>query len=142
MHRATRHNHKRPDMYMVRAARRRAKASGIECTITAEDITIPKRCPLLGLRLKRRDKDCAPTLDRIDPAKGYIPGNVWVISMKANRIKNDATLEELEQLVFSLRAHDLMVHHKEEKSERTSVAVQRRRPAASAEDIPAIPEGS
>lgn len=45
----------------------------------------------------------SPTIDRINPKLGYIKGNVWVISNKANRFKNDATLEELELLVANLR---------------------------------------
>ena len=43
------------------------------------------------------------SLDRIDSSKGYIPGNVWVISRRANAIKSDATLEELELLVKNLK---------------------------------------
>lgn len=38
-------------------------------------------------------------LDRIIPAKGYVKGNVTWISGRANRIKYDATLEELKQIV-------------------------------------------
>jgi len=34
---------------------------------------------------------------------GYVKGNVWVISHRANRIKNDATLLELEKLVTALK---------------------------------------
>lgn len=39
----------------------------------------------------------------IDSSKGYIKGNVWVVSKRANTIKNNATLEELELLVANLR---------------------------------------
>lgn len=37
----------------------------------------------------------SPSLDRIDNRMGYVPGNVWVISWKANRMKSDASMEEL-----------------------------------------------
>ena len=84
-------------------ARKRAKKSGIECTITKEDIKLNKICPLLGIPIDYTSdkggagamKDNSPSLDRIDSSKGYTPDNVWVISRRANVIKNDATLEEL-----------------------------------------------
>jgi len=43
-------------------------------------------------------------LDRIDNNKGYIKDNVWVISRKANTIKNNASLEELKALVAALES--------------------------------------
>jgi hypothetical protein len=107
---ASRYDRANPERKMCRDAKRRALKNGIPFSITPEDIYIGKRCPLLEIELIPGDRDYAPTLDRIDPRKGYVPGNVWVISMKANRIKNNATVDELEQLVFSLRAHDLLTH--------------------------------
>lgn len=37
----------------------------------------------------------APSLDRIDPKRGYVPGNVVVISRMANTIKQDASLGQI-----------------------------------------------
>ncbi len=37
----------------------------------------------------------SPTIDRLDPSKGYVQGNVVVISNKANRIKSNATSDEV-----------------------------------------------
>jgi hypothetical protein len=55
-------------------------------------------CPVLGIELNyfntERMQDNSPTFDRIDSSKGYVPGNVCVISWKANRIKNDGSAEE------------------------------------------------
>ena len=96
-----------PEKKMVRDAKRRALKSGLAFNITHEDVVIPEVCPLLGLPLKRGDRDACPTLDRINSSRGYTRGNIWVLSMKANRIKNNATVEELEQIAFSLRAHTL-----------------------------------
>jgi len=48
-------------------------------------------------------KDNSPSLDRLDNTKGYIKGNIVVISNKANRLKGDATLQELERLVEWLK---------------------------------------
>ncbi|EHU5134485.1 TPA: hypothetical protein NKR24_002438 [Vibrio parahaemolyticus] len=87
---------------LVDNARRRAKRKGLECNITVEDISIPKSCPLLGVDFEFGDDGHlnlhSPSLDRIDNSKGYIKGNVAVISVRANRIKSTLTLQELELL--------------------------------------------
>ena len=57
---------------------------------------------LFGFELKREDKQtwmCAPSVDRIDSSKGYIKGNITVVSRRANILKRDATIDELEQLL-------------------------------------------
>jgi len=89
-------------------AKYRAKQKGFDFTIEQEDITIPETCPLLGIELVchrggGRNQGNSPSLDRIDPTKGYIKGNVWVISNRANTLKNDATIQELELLVENLK---------------------------------------
>ncbi len=92
---------------VLRAAQQRAKIRGLEFNIGLEDFDIPKLCPLLNIPLQNHIgesvlQDDSPSLDRIDSSKGYIPGNVWVISNKANRAKNNLTLSELQQLVANL----------------------------------------
>lgn len=62
-------------------------------------------CPLLGVELTYENcgQKAAPnnyaTLDRIDPTKGYVMGNVQIVSFRANTLKNSATLEELKTIV-------------------------------------------
>ena len=80
----------------------RCKRTGREFSIDLEDIFIPEKCPVFGFDLKREDKKtwmCAPSVDRIDSSKGYIKGNVTVVSRRANILKRDATVEELELLL-------------------------------------------
>lgn len=89
---------------MLSSARSRAKAKGVPFNLTADDIIIPEFCPALHVRLEHGDKDAAPSLDRIIPSKGYVRGNVIVLSNRANRIKNDATAEELHDLAEFLIA--------------------------------------
>lgn len=87
-----------PEKHLLQSSIQRAGRSGLEHTITLSDITIPSVCPLLKIPLKVGTKDnytSSPSLDRIDNTKGYIPGNVWVISSKANTMKNSATFAEL-----------------------------------------------
>lgn len=50
-----------------------------------------------------RKDESAAELDRLVPALGYVKGNVAFISRRINRLKNDATLQELERLVEWLK---------------------------------------
>lgn len=90
--------------YMLENAIRNSKRTGREVTITREDIIVPDTCPVLGIPLNkfctREDRDSAPSLDRIDNTLGYVPGNVIVVSMRANQLKGTATVEELEKVVI------------------------------------------
>jgi len=84
------------------AAKGRANRQGVPFDLTEEDVVFPEFCPILGIPLlfsKGGRTNNTPSLDRIIPEKGYTQGNVRVISWRANRLKNDATLEELEKLV-------------------------------------------
>jgi len=92
---------------MLDRSKSRAKRKGFEHNIDIDDIIVPAVCPLLNIPLFQGiDNVCpnSPTLDRIDSNKGYVKGNVWVISYKANTIKSNATVEELEQIARGLRA--------------------------------------
>lgn len=89
---------KYPERSLHRLAQKRSVQRGTLFTLRPEDIKIPKRCPVLGIELRvgnRELKDNSPTLDEIIPGKGYIKGNVRVISWRANRLKSDASLEEI-----------------------------------------------
>lgn len=86
---------------MVRNARHRADAEGLPFAITKADITIPSHCPILGIPLfrgPRGGRDHSPSLDKVRPELGYVPGNVIVISNRANRLKADATIKELRDI--------------------------------------------
>lgn len=85
-------------------AKRRAARKGLPFTITPADIVVPARCPLLDVPLELGTRSLyTASLDRIKPALGYVPGNVWVISWRANQIKSDLTLAQLEAFVGRLR---------------------------------------
>ncbi len=84
-----------------------AKKNNFPFNLAIEDITIPERCPVLGILLifgKESDninwRDNSPSIDKIIPELGYVRGNIIIVSYRANRIKNDATIDEL-QLVAS-----------------------------------------
>lgn len=72
-------------------------------SMVGENAELASHCPVFNIPL---DWSCmrnnggkplpnSPSLDRIDPERGYVKGNVWIISHRANTIKNDATHEEL-----------------------------------------------
>jgi len=90
-------------------AKRRAKEKGIEFSITEEDFNIPEFCPVTGLRLQRHEKCLrwdSPSLDRVNNSKGYIKGNVAVISNRANMIKKDASINEIEKLLIYMKSFE------------------------------------
>lgn len=80
-------------------ARTRAKQRGLDFNILKEDVIIPEYCSILNIKLDcslgKGRKQNGPSLDRIDPTKGYIKGNIQVISDLANRMKSEATVEQL-----------------------------------------------
>ena len=90
-----------PQHYLWYVARTRSRQNGTEFTITKDDIIIPKVCPILGLVLTKGNGYLhnSMSLDRVDNTRGYIPGNVRVISRKANIMKSDFTIETLEQII-------------------------------------------
>ena len=86
-----------PERSLFNSAKGRAKHKNIPFSVTIADIIVPEKCPYLGTKLVRGKgrTDASPSLDRIDNAKGYIPGNVEVISHRANTLKRDGTAFEL-----------------------------------------------
>lgn len=83
-----------------------AKKQGIPFTISIDDVVVPEFCPVLGIKIEpgRQGKgkgieDNSPSLDKFIPELGYVPGNIAVISWRANRLKHNATTNELEKVV-------------------------------------------
>jgi hypothetical protein len=85
---------------------RRARSSDIDFELTPEDIKFPDVCPVLGIKLSLNREGAkgmqanpnAPSIDRFDNSIGYTKENVRFISFRANRLKADATFEEIEAL--------------------------------------------
>ena len=82
-----------------------AAKRGIPFSLTLTDLnnlSFPVTCPIFGIELYF-NRSCASdnsySIDRIDSSRGYEIDNIIVISQRANRIKNNATFEELEKLV-------------------------------------------
>lgn len=97
-----------PRRKLYYGAKRRAKTDGHEFTIQIEDIVIPEFCPVFGIKIEDGTgtgcrgggvNDNSASLDRVDNSMGYVPGNVAVISRRANRAKNDSSASELVSLL-------------------------------------------
>ena len=91
-------------------AKERAKKRNILFDIDKEYLKsiYPKnnRCPILNIDFQlgflneiKKNKDYAPSLDRIIPDKGYVKGNLVIVSFIANRVKNNVSVETLEKIV-------------------------------------------
>ena len=91
-------------------AKERAKKRNILFDIDKEYLKsiYPKnnRCPILNIDFQlgflneiKKNKDYAPSLDRIIPSKGYVKGNLVIVSFIANRVKNNVSVETLEKIV-------------------------------------------
>ena len=88
--------------------KKRAKLAGVPFDLEPQDIKnklnlTNTKCPVLGVnmeisKLGSKNNDLTPSIDRIDPKKGYVKDNIIVVSMRANRIKNDATVDEIRKV--------------------------------------------
>ena len=102
---------------MLRRVRSRAIRSGLAFSITEADLLVdgkvPIICPVFGTPLVYTGGNGTPgkfrpetaSLDRIDNSLGYVPGNVMIISFRANRVKQDATLKEIQQIASYMWDH-------------------------------------
>lgn len=93
--------------------RQKAVSLSIPFTIDFDDLEKPEFCPVLGVKLnygcstgldgkQRRDPNKA-SIDKLIPEMGYVPGNVFVISWKANKLKSNMSIEELEKILDYMR---------------------------------------
>ena len=62
-------------------------------------------CPVLGIPMRNDVEQGHPQemhMDRMRPEFGYVPGNIRWVSGRANRLKNNATLEEVRLILADL----------------------------------------
>lgn len=95
---------------LINASKQRAILKNIEHTLTLDQIKsiypINGRCPVFGTILEFGDsgfRDNSPSIDKIDPKKGYTLDNVQILSWRANRLKVDASIQELELLLAFMK---------------------------------------
>jgi len=87
---------------LLRDAKCRAKKRNIKFTLTKEDLKelITNTCPILDMELVIGMENWydSPSLDRIDNTEGYEKGNVIMVSLMANSIKNQATPDQIQKV--------------------------------------------
>ena len=97
---------KSPEYIIWYRAKQNSKDRGLEFNISVEDIIIPSHCPYLNIPLLTEQSSHHSksyySIDRIDSSKGYIKGNIQIISLLANTMKNDATTEQLVMFANSI----------------------------------------
>lgn len=97
-----------PEVYLLYNPKARAKKNGWEFDLTPEDIVIPSHCPVLGVKLtppgtNGKDNNYGPSVHRVDPTKGYVKGNVMIVSWRANDLIKDGSLEEFKRITKFLK---------------------------------------
>ena len=87
--------------HTLESLRARAKKMNLPFDLEYEDLNIPEKCPVFGYTLERtiysqnKTRHLSPSVDRIDPNKGYTKDNIQIMSNLANVMKHDATPEQL-----------------------------------------------
>src|ERR1700677_2238105 len=96
---------KYPRRHLLYRAKQHARKFNREFNITLDDIPeIPEYCPVFpwikisvhvgrGRGLRNLS---SPSIDRIDCSKGYVKGNIRIISWRANCLRSNGTLKEFE----------------------------------------------
>lgn len=87
---------------ILQRVKTRSVLKGLEFNLQLEDIIVTDICPILGIPIKENSGGSGAyrdsiSLDRIDNSKGYIKGNVQVVSQLANSMKASANIEELQK---------------------------------------------
>ena len=97
----------------VSSAKARSKKRGIEFNLDTKHVyaITSTHCPVFGLEFlfggNKNIRPASPSMDRLDPSKGYIKGNVVVISMKANMIKNAYSSKDIAAVATWLASYGL-----------------------------------
>ena len=98
-----------PELRLLQSCKTRAKKDGLDFNLELSDIVIPDKCPLTGIKIelsvgvgRHRNN---PSIDRVDNSKGYVKGNVRVVSDLGNRMKSDANREELINFAMNIQGY-------------------------------------
>lgn len=84
---------------MINKTAQRANDAGLDFDIEVDDLIFPRFCPYLNTELTyvlgQGQLPTNASIDRVDSTKGYVKGNVQIISRLANTMKSNATIDQL-----------------------------------------------
>lgn len=99
-----------PEEYILKGTSSRVKDRGINFDLVIDDIVIPEVCPVFKTPLKFSEttrQATTPSIDRIDNSVGYTRKNISIISWRANRLKNNLTIEEVRNLLKYMEGNEV-----------------------------------
>lgn len=104
--RARYNGHRKNNPFLHKSTRARSRAQYLKVPFNLDQQYLESIwtgvCPVFGIEIfineRNRVDEQAAELDRFIPEKGYVKGNVTFLSRRANRLKNSATVQEIEQL--------------------------------------------
>lgn len=90
--------------YKLSRVKSYAKTRGIPFALTLEDLDMPEKCPILGIKLNyasenKKEKWDSPSVSRVIPDLGYIKGNIKIVSLRAALLRSNADIWELEKVL-------------------------------------------
>ena len=88
-----------PMRFKLQGLAAKSKKLGILFDLKEEDLIVPDVCPVLGIPLDGKTRDTQWSVDRLVPDRGYTKANIKIISMRANRLKNDASILDVESIL-------------------------------------------
>jgi hypothetical protein len=94
---------------LFKGLKNKAKRENIPFNLEYSDIIWPDTCPVFGCALQYdtlgKPNDNSASFDKVIPKLGYVKGNVRVISHRANWLKQDSTIEQLENIIHYMKEH-------------------------------------
>lgn len=86
-----------PEYTLLKPARDRAHRENVPFSIKESDIKINKNCPICDVIMFRSDipggTRYSPTMDKVIPELGYVPGNIAIICKLCNSTKGSGSAE-------------------------------------------------
>jgi hypothetical protein len=96
--------------HLFKSLKNRAIANNIPFNLEYVDVEWPEKCPVFGVVLQYNTVDKpqndSASFDKVIPKLGYIKGNVRIISQRANWLKQDSTIEQLENIILYMKNHN------------------------------------